>query len=181
MVWAINYGFGKSRLPGQIELRRLLFRGRVVLQYINVGQWTLAKVLQHGPPAEALRARLGRGAGRRGAGRIKDGSTLIALAGAASVSRPVRALPGGKRNWRGCRMWKRLYKKLEIVVPEGYRPVAKPSRRDLDAFEKQFGFKLPRSYREFMEVFGPGTLADYFRIDDPANSKGSLRKEGGRK
>src|SRR5215470_16229318 len=35
---------------------------------------------------------------------------------------------------------------------------------DLDALEHELGFKFPRGYKEFCEVFGAGELAGFIRI-----------------
>lgn len=63
-------------------------------------------------------------------------------------------------------MWDELKKDLTIVAPlEGAGRRAAPAA--LDRFEKKYGFKLPASYRAFVETFGPGELGRYFRIHAP--------------
>ena len=38
---------------------------------------------------------------------------------------------------------------------------------ELDEFEIPTGFKLPRRYREFIKVFGPGELSEFFYFYAP--------------
>ncbi len=65
-------------------------------------------------------------------------------------------------------MWKRLQKKLTIKPTYG-TPVRKPRDSQLDRFEAEYEFKLPKSYREFVKLFGAGILDGYFRIYSPAH------------
>ncbi len=65
-------------------------------------------------------------------------------------------------------MWKRLQKKLTIKPTYG-TPVRKPRDSQLDRFEAEYEFKLPKSYREFVKLFGAGMLDGYFRIYSPAH------------
>ncbi len=46
-------------------------------------------------------------------------------------------------------------------------PVPKAIPAQLDAFEAQTGFRLPRSYREFLLVFGPGEFSVSLLIAAP--------------
>lgn len=64
-------------------------------------------------------------------------------------------------------MWEGLYRRLTIELPPGFEPTKTPSREDLDCFEKGAGIRLPKSYRAFVQIFGPGTLGGYFKINSP--------------
>jgi hypothetical protein len=64
-------------------------------------------------------------------------------------------------------MWEELYRRLKIIDTRGYRPVPKPTTDTLDRFETQTGLPLPRSYRHFAAVFGPGELAEFARLCAP--------------
>src|SRR5262249_39095921 len=46
-------------------------------------------------------------------------------------------------------------------------PVPKPSTAQLDQFEAENGLALPRSYREFILVFGPGEFSASLKIAAP--------------
>jgi hypothetical protein len=52
--------------------------------------------------------------------------------------------------------WDEFAESVELRV--GKRPMKRPSEKDLDAFEKTFGFRLPRRYRGFVKRFGAGEL-----------------------
>jgi predicted DNA-binding WGR domain protein len=62
--------------------------------------------------------------------------------------------------------WESLHDRIAHYYPN-YRYVAKPTLQDLDAFEAASGFLLPRSYRDFALAFGPGELAQQFKIYTP--------------
>lgn len=64
-------------------------------------------------------------------------------------------------------MWKQLYDSLEKVEYAECKPVKKTTKAALDRFETRSKVRLPKSYREFMLVFGPGELAQGFRIAAP--------------
>ena len=55
------------------------------------------------------------------------------------------------------RDWRIWYDSL-VIDPMYGEPVSKPTVTQLDQFEQETGFRLPRSYREYIEVFGPGRL-----------------------
>jgi len=63
--------------------------------------------------------------------------------------------------------WNALYRRLEIVIPPAAVPLPKPTNAALDRYEAETGSKLPRSYRQFVKVFGPGSLCEWFRICVP--------------
>ena len=69
--------------------------------------------------------------------------------------------------------WQDLLKRLKIEYGLALRPVA---TKDLDAFEKKRGIKLPRSYRTFCTVFGVGDFGgdEQFSIAVPGY-KGNAR------
>jgi hypothetical protein len=50
------------------------------------------------------------------------------------------------------------------------------SSADLDAYERETGFKLPASYRTFCQVFGPGGVGDWFEIAVPGFTGSSKDK-----
>ena len=66
------------------------------------------------------------------------------------------------------RDWRPLQKTLQRTVPAGWQALPLPTTATLDAFEEQSGIRLPNSYREFMQLFGPGVLAENFLIFGPA-------------
>jgi hypothetical protein len=66
--------------------------------------------------------------------------------------------------------WQTLYDAISKTYPN-YRYVRKPSIQDLDEFEASTGCPLPRSYREFIEVFGPSELGQRFRIHAPGYAR----------
>jgi hypothetical protein len=54
------------------------------------------------------------------------------------------------------------------VEPHGWGPtLPKPTVDNLDLFEAETGFRLPRSYREYILVFGPGKLLTDWDIAAP--------------
>lgn len=63
-------------------------------------------------------------------------------------------------------MWQELSSTLTLKKPDG-TPVKKPTASGLSKFEAKHGLKLPASYREFIQIFGPGDLGAYFRIYAP--------------
>lgn len=63
-------------------------------------------------------------------------------------------------------MWKKLHQSLKMVPPKG-QALPKPTSADLDKAEKKIGAKLPPSYRDFAQLFGPGQHGGYFRIYAP--------------
>jgi hypothetical protein len=65
-------------------------------------------------------------------------------------------------------MWKRLYRRL--VTATG-REIVRPAERNIEAAlrgaEEALGVPLPLPYKGFVRQFGPGVLADLFRIYTP--------------
>lgn len=69
-------------------------------------------------------------------------------------------------------MWDELYEKLktEQAPYEGFALVEKPGEVELDEFEAHTMIRLPRSYREFSQLFGAGELAGFFRFATPMSA-----------
>ena len=67
-------------------------------------------------------------------------------------------------------MWKELFAKSKIELCEKSTPHLTSNM--VDILEKSIHQKLPKSYREFMLAFGPGEIAEYFRIYGPTKKKG---------
>ena len=65
------------------------------------------------------------------------------------------------------RDWQEFYDSLIIEINPPEMEIWRPTVADLDAFESETGFKLPQSYREFILVFGPGTMAGSIQIAAP--------------
>jgi hypothetical protein len=63
--------------------------------------------------------------------------------------------------------WKSLYEDLDILDNPRLVPISKPTPKDILSFESTTGLLLPASYKEFILVFGPGTLAKEFQILSP--------------
>lgn len=64
------------------------------------------------------------------------------------------------------RDWREFYDTL-VIVPGIGEPVLKPNASQLDRFEAETGLRLPRSYREYITVFGPGEFPCILRIAAP--------------
>jgi hypothetical protein len=62
--------------------------------------------------------------------------------------------------------WRSFYHTLAIVPGYG-EPVPKPTEAHLDQFEGQSGLRLPRSYRDYIIIFGPGELFADWKIAAP--------------
>ena len=62
--------------------------------------------------------------------------------------------------------WSTFYQSLAIEL-NGGRAVPKPTNAALDDYERRIGRRLPRSYREFITVFGPGEFSCTLRIAAP--------------
>ena len=62
--------------------------------------------------------------------------------------------------------WEKLYSSLEYI-PSWYPAVPTPTNAMLDAYEARNRFMLPRSYREFIKLFGPGEIATIYTICAP--------------
>jgi SMI1 / KNR4 family (SUKH-1) len=63
--------------------------------------------------------------------------------------------------------WQEFYDSLFIDTGGYGVPVPKPTPTQLDRFEEQTGLRLPRSYRAFLLVFGPGEFSASLRIAAP--------------
>ena len=62
--------------------------------------------------------------------------------------------------------WLDFYHTLTIDADCG-RPVAKPTEQQLNEFEQESGFLLPKSYRDFIQIFGPGDFLLSLEIAAP--------------
>jgi hypothetical protein len=74
----------------------------------------------------------------------------------------------------GISEWRRLYRKLTAKRPveyEPYHPGSDAVKAAAKRFESATGYKLPRSYKAFAQVFGPGELGGYYRICIPGDEK----------
>lgn len=64
--------------------------------------------------------------------------------------------------------WQAFYNSIQIDTSRfGPDIPPKPTQGNLDAFETEHGFKLPKSYRDFILVFGPGELGERLQIAAP--------------
>jgi hypothetical protein len=63
------------------------------------------------------------------------------------------------------RDWQRLLKRLEVNTRMG--TLAPVTAEAIEAFEEKRGVKLPRSYRAYCQVFGPGEFGERFGIAVP--------------
>src|SRR4051794_36225941 len=74
----------------------------------------------------------------------------------------------------GIAEWRHLYHRLTAGSPVGYEPYH-PGAEAVEAAAKQFehdiGYKLPRSYMAYAQVFGPGELGGYYRVAIPGDAK----------
>lgn len=64
------------------------------------------------------------------------------------------------------RDWCEFYDSL-VIKPMYGEPIPKPTVAQLDQFEAETGFRLPRGYREYILVFGPGKLFSDWDIAAP--------------
>lgn len=76
--------------------------------------------------------------------------------------RAARRPPDGT----GIRSWHELYDSF-VIEPTYGEAARKPTAAQLDQFEADTGFRLPRSYREYILVFGPGRLFSDWYIAAP--------------
>ena len=67
----------------------------------------------------------------------------------------------------GVRRWNAVYQSLEVREQPHLKALPKPTDESLDRFEEESDFQLPRSYRTFIKVFGPGELAWEYRFVAP--------------
>jgi len=74
----------------------------------------------------------------------------------------------------GISEWRRLYRTLTAERPvayDPYHPGADAVKAAAKRFESESGYTLPRSYKAFAQVFGPGELGGYYRICIPGDEK----------
>lgn len=64
------------------------------------------------------------------------------------------------------RDWREFHDSL-VIVPGYGEAVPKPTDAQLDQFEAETGVRLPKSYREYITVFGPGEFPCILRIAAP--------------
>jgi hypothetical protein len=62
--------------------------------------------------------------------------------------------------------WREFYDSL-VIKPMYGEPVPKPTITQLDQFEAETGFRLPKGYREYILVFGPGKLFSDWDVAAP--------------
>ncbi len=64
--------------------------------------------------------------------------------------------------------WQELYNSIEIIPADGMPYAELPNSKTLDEFESSYNIKLPVAYREFIQVFGPGSeLGQEFHVYAP--------------
>lgn len=61
-------------------------------------------------------------------------------------------------NWSTLAAWRKLKRRLRVVVDNGETAADPPTDANLNQFEKEAGIKLPRSYRKYIQVFGSGAF-----------------------
>jgi len=69
------------------------------------------------------------------------------------------------------RRWEALRQTLTICENTTLPTLPKPTDAELDRFERDTGFSLPKSYRAFAKVCGPGELAGDFHFTAPGYPK----------
>ena len=93
---------------------------------------------------------------------------VLDIAGLQEVTPEFLAMHETANAWRGRVAGQRV--KGRDGKWKRFPPVAKPSAADVDAAEKALGVALPTSYRAFCMQFGPGVLADMYRIYAPCRN-----------
>jgi hypothetical protein len=71
-------------------------------------------------------------------------------------------------------VWSLLPQRIETLVRKGQsfdKPTPAELTAALDDYEVRAGFRLPKSYREFMQWFGPGALSEWFQVCGPIPSR----------
>jgi len=63
--------------------------------------------------------------------------------------------------------WRVVYRSLAIQEQPQFKPLHRLNNQLLDDYEKRSGFILPRSYRCFIKVFGPGELTCKYEFCAP--------------
>ena len=71
---------------------------------------------------------------------------------------------------------------LRAVLPPPATPAAPATARDWTAIEGQVGSLLPPDYKQFVEAYGPGRIADFLMVFTPfaANANADLTQQVGR-
>src|SRR5262249_33287863 len=92
------------------------------------------------------------------------------------VAQLIRLAEGGSLmvERTGVPEWRRLYSRLTADLPSGfnaYHPGADAVRAAVKRFESATGHALPRSYKAFATVFGPGELGGYYRVWIPGDEE----------
>jgi hypothetical protein len=102
------------------------------------------------------------------------GAECMIITEATSLCGKSATLPNSSGEEMENNMWSKVLQTLSIVGGE-LGPV---SQSDLDQFETETGFKLPKSYRDFCTLLGPGTLAHpgNYRIVAPKANGGQMEE-----
>jgi internalin A len=79
--------------------------------------------------------------------------------------RTTRAVDAGR--WDLPETWQEVYDRIDVQYSRWGKPAPKPTQEQIDAFEAAYSFKLPPSYRAFLQVFGAGEVNFMFRIAAP--------------
>jgi hypothetical protein len=66
-------------------------------------------------------------------------------------------------------MPKDIYDQIVVEEPKGYTRVPKPTPADIADCEARLGHKLPATYLEFVQKYGPGELGAFLRIAAPGS------------
>ncbi len=76
----------------------------------------------------------------------------------------------GPVDWTTLEAWQEVFDRLKTHINSG-QEIASPSVEEMDAFEARFDFRLPASYRAFVQVFGPGHFTGGFEVYSPDGPK----------
>ena len=60
-----------------------------------------------------------------------------------------------------------LYKSLTLDPANGTNFAKKPTDVEIEAFERQQGFRLHESYKQYIRVFGPGEIFHHLMVSSP--------------
>jgi hypothetical protein len=66
--------------------------------------------------------------------------------------------------------WHELYRRITFLKGE---PVFRCDEAQITEFQNRIGYPLPRSYIDFVALFGPGELAETFQIAAPGDDRKS--------
>lgn len=75
--------------------------------------------------------------------------------------------PVAGSDWSRPETWQRVREKIAFRAPRWGKPAPRPTEAEMDSFEFAHGFKLPPSYRAFLQVFGPGDVNFAFHLAAP--------------